>query len=380
MRVAIMPWAGTQWLGGWNYYLNMARVLSRCAPEIRLCPFCPPGVTPERRREMEDATGEPSGELPVRSRYTDALALAGWKDRELIRRLENRRVDLVFEQGRFVGRGWPIPVVSWIADLQHRTYPEFFSLPYRLARDVGFRSQLRFRRHVIVSSGASRAELLRYYPRPKAAIDVVPFAVKPIAAVTEAGIDETRRRYRLPETYLFLPNQMWRHKNHVTAFRALAELRRRGQPLQLALSGGPIDPRNPKYSAEVSELAASLQLDRQITWLGVIPHDDLLHLMAGAAAVLNPSFYEGWSTTVEEAKTLGARLVLSAIAVHLEQAPQNAHFFDPSDPTAMADAIATAIAEPRDRVASRLDATARNAADQELYAARLQRVFTAARS
>ena len=34
MRIAV-PWgAGTPWLGGWNYYLNMVRVCRRFAPDI----------------------------------------------------------------------------------------------------------------------------------------------------------------------------------------------------------------------------------------------------------------------------------------------------------------------------------------------------------
>lgn len=33
---------------------------------------------------------------------------------------------------------------------------------------------------------------------------------------------------------------------------------------------------------------------------------------------VNPSFYEGWSTTVEEAKSIGVPLLLSDIPVHRE--------------------------------------------------------------
>lgn len=51
--------------------------------------------------------------------------------------------------------------------------------------------------------------------------------------------------------------------------------------------------------------------------------------MRGSAAVLNASLFEGWSTTVEEAKALGVPLVLSSLRVHREQAPAGTRFFDP---------------------------------------------------
>jgi glycosyltransferase involved in cell wall biosynthesis len=46
---------------------------------------------------------------------------------------------------------------------------------------------------------------------------------------------------------------------------------------------------------------------------------------------LQPSLFEGWSTTVEEAKSLGKKLLLSDIAVHREQNPPESVFFDPKN-------------------------------------------------
>ena len=51
-----------------------------------------------------------------------------------------------------------------------------------------------------------------------------------------------------------------------------------------------------------------------------LPYAELLVLMQGARALINPSRFEGWSTSVEEARTLGVPMLLSSIAVHREQA------------------------------------------------------------
>ena len=54
--------------------------------------------------------------------------------------------------------------------------------------------------------------------------------------------------------------------------------------------------------------------------------DDVFGLINIAKAVINPSLFEGWSSTVEECKSVGKNMILSDINVHKEQHP-NAFFF-----------------------------------------------------
>jgi glycosyltransferase involved in cell wall biosynthesis len=61
--------------------------------------------------------------------------------------------------------------------------------------------------------------------------------------------------------------------------------------------------------------------------------------MRACRAVINPSLFEGWSTTVEEAKSLGKQAIVSDLPVHREQAPLRCMYFDPRDPEKLADAL-----------------------------------------
>ena len=371
-----MAWGGAEYLGVWNYYLNMARVLATHVPHAELCVFYPSGLPAARRREVELTTGNLGAELPPASRRTDIAAIAGRHDREFSKRFAAAGVDVVFEQAKFLGKNFPLPVLSWIGDLQHRSLPTYFSRAHRLQRDVGFRSQVRWRKHVVVSSEAAKSDLLTFIPRPRAEIHVVPFAVQMTTSITETRIAEVRRQYELPPAYLFLPNQLWRHKNHELALRALAILVGRGHRWLLALSGPARDYRHPEYSDHVAGLVAELKIEGHLRWLGTVPYDDLLHLVAGADVLLNPSFFEGWSTTVEEAKALATPMALSALPVHVEQATGSATFFDAMDAAAMADAIEHAARHaPRDREAARREAAMANVRDQEIYAGRLRRAL-----
>lgn len=78
------------------------------------------------------------------------------------------------------------------------------------------------------------------------------------------------------------------------------------------------------------------KVDDQFHTIGVISYSEVLALMAGAAAVINPSFFEGWSTTVEEAKSMGKVVLLSDIPVHREQAPERGRYFSPDRPEDLA--------------------------------------------
>ena len=95
--------------------------------------------------------------------------------------------------------------------------------------------------------------------------------------------------------------------------------------------------------------------------LGLVPYEDLSVLFRHAVGLINPSHFEGWSTTVEEAKSLGKAIILSDIPVHREQAPPRGIFVAPDDPQAMADAMRTMLADwspKKDELAMNAAATA----------------------
>jgi glycosyltransferase involved in cell wall biosynthesis len=368
VRIAILCWGGANYLGVWNYYINMAKVLSEYQPHIRLVFFCPHNLSQERRREAEAATGERTFDLPPRERWRDLLALFGYWDRYFYKRCVDAEIGLVFEQAKFLGTGFPIPVLSWIGDLQHRHLPQYFSRLHRLVRDVGYRSQARLRQHVMVSSDSARRDVITFFGRGRGKIHVVPFAVTSPLAVDVKKIPLVQEKYQLPQDYLFLPNQFWIHKNHQLAFHAMHELKRRGRPQLLALSGQAHDFRYAGHADNLRALAKDLDIDSNLKWLGAIPYEDLLHLTAGARVLLNPSLFEGWSTTVEEAKCVGAPMALSDLDVHREQATGRATFFDRKDVLAMTDAIEETIASAAE---AELGARLRRA--QEAYRADILR-------
>jgi len=69
----------------------------------------------------------------------------------------------------------------------------------------------------------------------------------------------------------------------------------------------------------------------------LIEYEDVALLMRQSVCIVNPSLFEGWSTTVEEGKSLGKKILLSDIPVHREQSPERGLYFPSNDPEALAE-------------------------------------------
>jgi glycosyltransferase involved in cell wall biosynthesis len=156
------------------------------------------------------------------------------------------------------------------------------------------------------------------------------------AAFLSSVPGEVRSRYGLPEKFFFLPNQIWKHKNHRVVIEAVSQLRASGMDVCVAVSGQARDHRHSQLFNELEKQVVNLGIQKQIRFLGLVPYGDVLELMRACTALINPSYCEGWSTPVEEAKSLGVPMLLSNLAVHREQAGNQAVYFNPDSPDELA--------------------------------------------
>src|SRR5438046_8352218 len=79
------------------------------------------------------------------------------------------------------------------------------------------------------------------------------------------------------------------------------------------------------------------RLNTTFGYVGMIPLDHVYALLRASMGLINPSRSEGWSTTVEEAKSFGVPMILSDLDVHREQAIGTASYFGTDDAVALAD-------------------------------------------
>jgi glycosyltransferase involved in cell wall biosynthesis len=197
-------------------------------------------------------------------------------------------------------------------------------------------------RLVLLSSESALRDFEKFYPVARGKTAVVKFAVKPSPELLRADPANVASQYGLPDVYFYLPNQFWRHKNHDVVIDALAILARRGEGVVVAASGSNSDAREPGYFDSIMRRAASSGLEESFRYLGMIPLPHVYALLRGATALINPSRFEGWSTTIEEAKSFGVPMVLSDLDVHREQTNGSARYFATDDPAALAEQLAVA--------------------------------------
>ncbi|MNG06830.1 Glycosyl transferases group 1 [compost metagenome] len=126
-----------------------------------------------------------------------------------------------------------------------------------------------------------------------------------------------------------MPNQYWVHKNHELVLNSLIEYNH-DLDFEVISTGAMKDYRRDSHIDDINRLINQVP-DNKYKSLGLVPREDMLALMAACIAVINPSKFEGWSTTVEEAKYMGKRLILSNLPVHREQNPADSIFVDVSD-------------------------------------------------
>lgn len=339
------------WMGGINYFRNLFLAIGTVdEPRIEICLIVPSNVD----QEALDMMLPPRSNLRViRSRLLQKghpLWLLWRVFRKLFaselvaRPLARWRRLSAISHSDFL-RGTGVPVVNWLPDFQHVHLPQMFDATEIASRATKYAALARDADRVVVSSEDARRDLVETLPSAAAKARVLRFVSSAPAqywTLGEKDFASLRERYQLDDVFFYVPNQFWQHKNHVILLEAIKVAKERNLRLQIVCSGAAVDHRNPAHFQNLQKRASEIGSGDRLRILGVIPYADVFGLIRFSRAVVNPSRFEGWSSTVEECKSVGKRMLLSDIPVHREQLPQ-AGFFDPDDAVALTDLMQAAL-------------------------------------
>lgn len=229
---------------------------------------------------------------------------------------------------------------TWFPDFQHEHYPNFFSKKEIISRNKLYLNYINYSNLLIVSSKSSKNDLLKFYKKNQIKnktknIKVLNFVPK-VDFLTIKRKMILKKYLDINKKYIFIPNQFWIHKNHDCVIEAMKILKDKNQNIQCLFTGNNFDHRSPDHFNTMMNKIEKLKLKKLIKYKGVLPYKVIINLMYYADIVVNPSFFEGWSTTVEEAKILDKSILLSNIPVHREQNPDKGLFFNPKNPMDLA--------------------------------------------
>jgi glycosyltransferase involved in cell wall biosynthesis len=345
----IITFGANDWLGGISYYRNLFRAISLLA-DRKIEPVIFAGSKKDAtiaddfssfeilRTPLLDEAPRPG---LLRRAVRKAFPVMLKKEIDYRRLLAEHNISIVSHTNNpFVDFG--VPTIGWIADFQHKHLPDYFNKKELVARDRIFTALCLSCAYIVVSSHDAQNDLKKFFPEGASRSRVLQFVASVPPVPDLVPLKELEDKYRFKGPYFYLPNHFWVHKNHGVVVQALKILKARGYDTPVLLSGKSHAYQRPDYFDNLMKDVEKDGLTGCFKLLEIIPYHDVLSLMHHSVSLINPSLFEGWSTTVEEAKSLGKGMILSDIPVHREQAHQVALFFNPQDPKALAEVMAHA--------------------------------------
>lgn len=336
LRIAFPVVSSQAWLGGFNYQQNLCRALATHATgRIKVVACFGEDAGNGDLAAFADIPNIEIIQHPVFSRtgqnFRLVRTLLFGSDNKVNTIFSTNRINIVFESARFYGRNLQASAIAWFPDLQHRHLPDLFSRIAWWRRELGFRMQLRYGRTILVSSKDTQHDCEQAYPKSKGVVRVLHFPA--MVSQADFAIDPRiiQQRYGIPERFIYLPNQFWRHKNHEVVVEALGILQQQKSIVNIVSTGNTCELQNPGFFDHLMERLEAVGASSMFQALGILPREHVIALIRTCSAFINPSNFEGWSSGVEEAKYFGTPMILSNIAVHREQAGINAKYFNVND-------------------------------------------------
>jgi glycosyltransferase involved in cell wall biosynthesis len=229
------------------------------------------------------------------------------------------------------------PSVLTFYDLQHVSFPDFFTPRKWRQRDCDYRKSVAAAERIIAISRHTGECLMECYGVAESKIDVVPLGIDDSFMVIsdEQLLESAKTRFGFERPFLYYPAATWPHKNHLTLLSAVSVLQERyGFDGDLVLTGVTKQHHEKIYS-EIQRLG----LQKRVRLMGYLPYGDLPLVYNLARLMVFPSLFEGFGIPLLEAMACGCPVACSNTTSLPEVAGDAAVQFDPLSPEDMAAAI-----------------------------------------
>jgi glycosyltransferase involved in cell wall biosynthesis len=341
LRVAFAQ-MGADWQGGQTVVINAIRALQQVHPDVvETFVLGDASRETEAYRQATCANGIVNYTPPARSSVSRMAGAALIRLRShnltLERALQRDGVHVLVGES-VVWQLGKVASVGWLWDFQHLHLPDLFDPREVERRERKFKLTLRLADRILATSSVER-DAHAFAPTLASKIRVIEPLTLIDPATYERDPSTVIDKYRLPARFFYLPGQFWLHKNHLRLFEALNLLADRGVKPHLVLTGSPLEYRDPDYFPWLMQFVEDCELTEQVHYLGTVSRTDVFDLMRQSVCVVNPSRFEGWGYAVDEAASVGKRILASDIAAHRDQAAPACEYFDANDAEELAEKL-----------------------------------------
>jgi len=239
-----------------------------------------------------------------------------------------------------LGRNSKIKSFPWIPDFQELHYPNYFTFFQLILRRLNIYFSLFSASKIILSSIDSKNDLQRISKINKNKIFIHSFFFKNYPTKNIIAFKKLQKKFNLKKNYFLLPNQYRPHKNHLLVLNSILYLKQKHNISINIISSGYKYSESPKsYFNKVINYRNIYNLNKEYNYIGIVNDLELYSLIYHTKAIINPSHFEGWNTSVMQARSLSKLTILSDIKSHLEQKNEKSFFFKSNDHVSLAKII-----------------------------------------
>lgn len=235
--------------------------------------------------------------------------------------------------------------VYWIPDFQEIHLPQNF--PKRVLEE---RAQTRSyiaskHKSLMLSSKDAYRDYCNQYPEYLEHTHIVHFVSyieKILEKIDDKYTEEIMEKYGINYEYIYVANQFWKHKNHIVVLKAIDRIIKSGRKdIHLVCTGfmESYGRAKDEYVEMLKDYVREHDLQNNVHFLGLIGREEQLCIMKNANLLVQPSLFEGWGCSVEDAKVMGKTILLSDLAVHEEQKGRNTILFSKEDEEQLAELV-----------------------------------------
>ena len=351
-RVAyLINFEHTKWLGGYNLIKNLILIIKKYSNNK-----IEPVLIVKKNFKRKELVDYKNIEIIKTNFFSDhsklqkfifkILAIVKGKCINYEKFFQDNNIDVlshinVYSNNLILGKKSSVKTLSLIADFQHHYLPENFSLRQRILRNLNIYLSCFFSSKILLLSKDGKKDLKRISKKGFRNSSISRSIFIPPKKKMILKLSILKKKFNFNTNYFFLPNHYWKHKNHKVVLDSLDYLKKKNKlgNILILSTGSKDDQKGFEIFKNLFEFTKLNNLEKNYRYLGIVSNIELMSLMFHSVAVINPSEFEGRSSTVEQAKSLGKQVILSNIKIHKEQKPDKAKYFKVHDYKALSTII-----------------------------------------